>query len=37
MRRARDEAEWVLKKMMEAVQWTREQGVQKRAYLALPR
>lgn len=37
VRRARDEALWVVEKLESAVQWTKEQKVQKRAYLALPR
>lgn len=37
IRRARDEAVWVVEKLESAVQWTKDQKVQKRAYLALPR
>lgn len=37
IRRARDEALWVVEKLERAVQWTKEQQVKKRAYLALPR
>ncbi|ORY57674.1 hypothetical protein BCR35DRAFT_309568 [Leucosporidium creatinivorum] len=37
VRRARDEALWVAEKLESAVQWTKDQKVQKRAYLALPR